>query len=395
LIPVTVMVTGKGTVSTRIKGHYGPRKPSRFSDILRPIVFWNITYKCNLKCIHCYISAGQYDDRYELTTEEARRVAEETVKIGIPLVILSGGEPLVREDFWEIVEPMANKQRPKLSLSTNGTLITRDIAHKLASYGFVYVGISIDSIVPARHDYFRGVKGAFEAAVRGIKNSLEAGIDVGIRTTITKFNVDEVPAILKWAHDNGIRRVSLYILDTVGRGAFIKDLLPSHDQLKKLAHVLIDEARKYADDMEILVVRAQFMGFYIASLLAKNREEFLQYIKMLDAQGNCGRKSISIYPDGEVKPCQFIDWVSLGNLREQSLSEILRPDNEKLKPFINIEKYLRGERCGKCPFRRICGGGSRGRALALTGDEWGDDPLCFIDYNELVKRYGVEPGTVL
>ena len=290
---------------------------------------------------------------------------------------------------------MANKQRPKLSLSTNGTLITRDIAHRLASYGFVYVGISIDSIVPARHDYFRGVKGAFEAAVRGIKNSLEAGIDVGIRTTITKFNVDEVPAILKWAHDNGIRRVSLYILDTVGRGAFIKDLLPSHDQLKKLAHVLIDEARKYADNMEILVVRAQFMGFYIASLLAKNGEEFLQYIKMLDAQGNCGRKSISIYPDGEVKPCQFIDWVSLGNLREQSLSEILRPDNEKLKPFINIEKYLRGERCGKCPFRRICGGGSRGRALALTGDEWGDDPLCFIDYNELAKRYGIEPGTVL
>jgi radical SAM protein with 4Fe4S-binding SPASM domain len=395
VIPVTVMVTGKGTVSTRIKGHYGPRKPSRFSDILRPIVFWNITYKCNLRCIHCYISAGLYDDRYELSTDEARRVAEEMVKIGIPLVILSGGEPLVRNDFWDIVEPMSNKQRPKLSLSTNGTLITRDVAQQLASYGFVYVGVSIDSIIPARHDEFRGVKGAFEAAVRGIKNAIDAGIDVGIRTTITKYNVDEVPDILKWAHDNGIRRVSLYILDTVGRGAFIKDLLPSHEQLKKLASTLIEEARKYADEMEILIVRAQFLGIYIASLLAKNREEFLQYLKMLDAQGNCGRKSVSIYPDGEVKPCQFIDWVSLGNVREKPLSEILTPSNPNLKPFINIENYLRGQRCGRCPFRRICGGGSRGRALALTGDEWGDDPLCFIDYNEIAKKYGISEEELL
>lgn len=395
MIPVTVMVAGKGTVSARIKGHYSARKPPSFSDLYKPIVFWNITYQCNLKCLHCYINALREKNPYELTTEEAVRLSEEMVEIGIPLVIFSGGEPLVREDFWKIVEPMAGKQRPKLSLSTNGTLITREVAEKLASYGFMYVGISIDSIRPEWHDKFRGVRGAFEATMRGIKNSIDAGLDVGIRTTITRYNVQEVPGILRWAHDNGIRRVSLYILDTVGRGVTIKEWLPTHEQLRWLADTLIEEARKYADQMEILIVRGQFLGFYIADKLAKSREDFLQYIKLLDAQGNCGRKSISIYPDGTVKPCQFIDWVSLGNVREKPLRKILSKDNPEFKPFLEIEKHLRGPRCSKCPFRRICGGGSRGRALEATGDPWGDDPLCFIDYRALAAKYGISLDEVL
>ncbi len=395
MIPVTVMVAGRGTVSARIKGHYSAKKPPRFSEFYRPIVFWNITYQCNLRCLHCYINALRKRSPYELSTEEARRLSEEMTEIGIPLVILSGGEPLVRKDFWEIIEPMAGKQRPKLSLSTNGTLITREVAEKLKSYGFMYIGISIDSIKPEWHDKFRGVQGAFEATMKGIKNSIDMGLDVGIRTTITRYNVQEVPEILKWSYDHGIKRVSLYILDTVGRGTGIKGWLPTHEQLRWLADTLIEEARKYADQMEILIVRGQFMGFYIASKLAKSREEFLDYIKLLDAQGNCGRKSISIYPDGTVKPCQFVDWVSLGNVRDKSLKEILSPDNPELQPFLDIEKHLRGPKCSNCPFRRICGGGSRGRALELTGDPWGDDPLCFIDPMEIAKKYSIEPGQVL
>ncbi len=394
MIPVSVMVSGKGTVSAKIKGHYSAKRPPRFSDYFRPIVFWNITYQCNLKCAHCYINALPMRSLRELSTDEARRVSEELVELGIPLVIFSGGEPLVRKDFWEIIEPMAGKSRPKLSLSTNGTLITKDVAEKLASYGFMYVGISIDSVKPKWHDKFRGVNGAFESAVRGIKNSIEAGLDVGIRTTITRYNVDEVPSILRWAYDNGIKRVSLYILDTVGRGSNIKEWLPSHDQLRKLARMLIDEARKYAGFLEILVVRAQFLGIYLADMLARDNEEFLDYIKLLDAQGNCGKKSISIYPDGVVKPCQFIDWVSLGDLRRERLHDILRKDNPRLRPFLEIEKHLKGLRCGRCPFRRICGGGSRGRALEIYSDPWADDPLCFIDYDEIAKRRGIETELV-
>ncbi len=395
MIPVTVLVGGEATVSRRIKGHYSVRKPPRFSELLRPIVFWNITYQCNLKCVHCYIRALQQRDPRELTTEEAKRVAEELVEIGVPLVIFSGGEPLVRRDFWDIVEVLAGRERPKLSLSTNGTLISREVAEKLASYGFSYVGVSIDSINPEWHDKFRGVKGAFEAAVKGIKNAIDVGLDVGVRTTLTKYNIDEVPAILKWAYDLGVKRVSLYVLDTVGRAVDISDWLPTHEQLRKFAQVIAEEALKYSGRMEILVVRAQFLGIYIADMISKTREEFLSRIKLLDAQGNCGRKSISIYPNGDVKPCQFIDWVTLGNVRKQSLKEILTPSNPKLQPFLAIEKYLRGSRCGRCPFRRICGGGSRGRALLLTGDEWGDDPLCMVDFEAIAKKWGIDIESVL
>ncbi len=386
MIPVTTMVVGRGTVSTKIKGEYHKKKPSTFTDYFRPLVFWNLTYQCNLRCLHCYIRAKAQQDPNELTTEEALKLAREMVDMRIPLVILSGGEPLIRKDFWEIVEPMAKAPLPKLSLSTNGTLITKDVAFKLKDYNFSYVGISIDSIVPEYHDRFRGVRGAFEATLRGIRNSIEAGLDVGIRTTITKYNVKEVPDIVKWSADQGIKRVSFYLLDTIGRGEEIKEWLPTPDQLKWMADELIELAREYADQLEILVVRGNFMGIYIASKLAKDEEDFKEYLKMLQAQGDCGRKSISVYPNGDVKPCQFIDWTTLGNVREQSLREILKKDNPKLQPFLNVAQYLKGK-CGRCQFKEICGGGSRGRAWAITGDPWGEDPLCFIEPEEIAAKW--------
>ncbi|HID40929.1 MAG TPA: SPASM domain-containing protein, partial [Pyrodictium sp.] len=144
-----------------------------------------------------------------------------------------------------------------------------------------------------------------------------------------------------------------------------------------------------------LIVRGQFVGIYIADKISRTNEEFIDYIKMLDAQGNCGRKSVSIYPDGSVKPCQFVDWVSLGNVRRKQLRKILNPENPELKPFLEIERYLRGPKCSKCPFRRICGGGSRGRALEFYGDEWGDDPLCFIDPIEIARKRGIDPAAIV
>ena len=339
--------------------------------------------------MHCYIRAKAEKDPSELNTEEARRLSEEMVSMRIPLVILSGGEPLIREDFWDIIEPMVKAPLPKLSLSTNGTLITKDVAHKLKDYGFSYVGISIDSIVPQYHDKFRGVPGAFQSTLKGIKNSIEVGLDVGIRTTITKYNIREVPDIVKWSAEQGIKRVSFYLLDTIGRGEEIKEWLPTPEQLRWMADIVIDLAREYADKLEILIVRGNFMGIYIAKKLAKDREDFEKYLKMLQAQGDCGRKSISIYPNGDVKPCQFIDWVTLGNVRKESLREILRKDNPQLQPFLNISKYLKGK-CANCPFKEVCGGGSRGRAYAVYGDPWAEDPLCFINPEEFQEVESVK-----
>ncbi|HIP85245.1 MAG TPA: radical SAM protein, partial [Pyrodictium sp.] len=314
MIPVSVMVTGKATVSRTIKGEYGKGKPSRFTEVLRPIVFWNMTYQCNLHCLHCYIKAMGEQAPGELTTAEAQHLLKQMAAMKIPLVLFSGGEPLVRKDFWEIVGVVKGSHWPKLALSTNGTLIDENTALKLKEHGFVYIGVSIDSIRPEWHDKFRGVKGSFEAAVRGIENSVSVGLKVGIRTTLTRYNIEEVPDILAWCVENRVERVSLYLLDTVGRGEEIADWLPTKEQLLWLANTLVEEAKKYAGKLEIQLVRSNFMGILIADMLSKTPEDFKQYLEMLEAQGDCGRKSVSIYPDGSVKPCQFIDWESIGNV---------------------------------------------------------------------------------
>ncbi|AEM39210.1 Radical SAM domain protein [Pyrolobus fumarii 1A] len=390
MIPVTVMVTGRGTVSTRLKGHYGRGRPSRFTDVLRPVVFWNITYQCNLKCAHCYIRALAEKSPDELSTSEAVRVAKEIAEIGSPLVIFSGGEPLLRRDLFEIASVFRGT-RTRPALSTNGTLIDEVVANELKKAGFVYVGVSIDSINPVWHDEFRGVKGAFEAAIRGVRASVEAGIPTGLRTTITRENAKEVPRVLELAEELGAERLSYYILDTVGRGVGLREYLPTPEQLKWVADRLVEEAKKH-ENVEIEIVRANFVGIYLADKLASTKEEFMEYLAMLQGQGDCGRKTVSIYPNGEVRPCQFIDWVSLGNVKEQDLRHILRPDNPNLQPYLEIHKRLRGEKCGKCPFRYVCGGGSRSRARIVTGDEWGDDPACFIDPIEIARKWGLDPS---
>ncbi len=390
MIPVTTMATGASTVSGRIKGHYCRDKPSRFTSFFRPVVFWNITYQCNLRCQHCYLRAMAKRSPYELSTEEARSLVEEMVDMGVPLLIISGGEPLTRRDLWEIVEPASRKGRPRLALSTNGTLIDKDTAIMLRDHGFTYVGVSIDSINPEWHDKFRGVPGAFEAALRGLKHLIDVGVDVGVRTTVTRYNIEEALRMVEWCVSHEIPRLCLYILDTVGRGEEIREWLPEPEQVKMLVDKLVPLAVKYTDKLEILLVRANFAGIYLADKLSKTRDEFIEYLSMLEAQGDCGRKTVSIYPDGSVKPCQFVDWVTLGNVREKRLREILVPDNPKLKPFLEIEKHLRGPRCSRCPFRRVCGGGSRGRARAIYNDEWGDEPLCFIDYQAIARKWGIE-----
>ncbi|MGC8572592.1 MAG: radical SAM/SPASM domain-containing protein [Caldisphaera sp.] len=389
MIPISVMVTGEGTVSSKIKGHYNKEKPSSFSNELRPVVFWNITYKCNLNCVHCYIDASSKSTREELGREKLIEIANEILKIEIPLVIFTGGEPLYRKEFWELSEILSHRKRPKLGLSSNGTLITEENAKKLKELGYDYIGISLDSIYPEYHDKFRGYEGAFSLTMKGIENSIKYGIDVGIRTTITKYNISEIPRMIDFAAKINAKRVSLYLLDTIGRAVNIVSDLPTNDQLIQLAKELIEKAKEYKTKLEIQLVRGNFIGIYIADMIANNKEDFLKYLRMIEAQGDCGRKTISIYPDGTVRPCQFIEDYIIGDLKKQSLKEILSLNNKTLEKFVNLSENLRGERCSSCLFKKICGGGSRGRAKIVNKDFWGDDPLCFLDYNEIEKRWNL------
>ncbi len=390
MVPLSVMAGVGATVSASIKGHYGRGRPSRFTSELRPVIFWNITYKCNLRCEHCYISASPKPRLPELGLEDNLRIADEIAGHGIPLVVFTGGEPLAVSKFWAIAERLAGREKPKLSLSTNGTLINGERAARLKKLGFAYVGVSLDSLDPKLHDKFRGVRGAWEAAVRGIKASVDAGIPTGLRVTATRWNLKEVPRMVDFAAETGLTRVSVYLLDTIGRGRDVASQLPSPNEIRWMVEALLEKAKEYAGIVEVLLVRMNYAGVYLADRLAKTREEFLELLHLLQAQGDCGRKTASIYPDGTVRPCQFIDYYIIGDLRRQRLSEILSPGNPKLRPFLAAHERLRGPRCRSCPFRRICGGGSRNRALALTGDFWGDDPTCIVDVEGVARRWGVE-----
>jgi len=380
------MVTGRATVSQKIKGAYNREKPSRFSEPFRPVVFWNITYRCNLRCIHCYISASPEGLPGELDRGYTMRIADQLIDLNPPLVTLTGGEPMVRKDFWDIVGRLRDGGL-RVAVSTNGTLINRESAVRLARLGISYVGISLDSPLPAVHNMFRGSGDAFKRAVDGVRNSIEAGLDVGLRMTITALNISEAPDLVELARDMGVKRIAYYLLDLTGRGRFAADIMPTGDQLRSFLDRLIEISTEYSGDPEIVLVRGNFMGIYVADKISRSREEFLSLLNMTSSQGDCGRKAVSIYPDGKVEPCQFIYWIDIGDLKLQTLKEILKPDNPNLRIFLEIYRHLRGSRCSKCPFKQICGGGSRGRALALTGDPWGDDPACIIDPDELSAKW--------
>ena len=389
MIPLSVMVNGRGTVSTRIKGRYHRGRPSRFTSLLRPVVFWNLTYRCNLRCEHCYIRAGPNVERPELSLEQALSVGRQIIEQGIPLVVFTGGEPLMSEKFWRLAEMFHREGRPKTSVSTNGTLITPEVAERLRALGVQYVGVSLDSLDPETHDRFRGARGAWRRAVEGMRNSVAAGIPTGLRVTVTRWNLGEVPRMVDFAAELGLQRVSVYLLDTIGRAEGLLRDLPGPGELRGLVDMLMEKAREYDGVLEILLVRMNFAGVYLADRLSRTRREFLEYLELVGHQGDCGRKTISIYPDGTVRPCQFLEPIVVGDLRRQSLREILTPENPRLRPFMESHRHLRGPKCGSCPFRAVCGGGSRNRALAATGDFWGDDPACFIEPRRIAERWGI------
>ncbi|MEM3832768.1 MAG: radical SAM protein [Thermoprotei archaeon] len=384
MIPITVMVTERGTTSFKIKGNYGKGRPSTFSDIYKPVISWNITRRCNLKCLHCYINAitGPLVD--DLTREEALNTVDQMKELGVPLIIMSGGEPLIRKDFFDISE-YASSLGLRLVLSTNGTLITPEIASRLRDLGFIYIGISLDSPIEEWHDQFRGVKGGYQSTINGIKNAIHAGLSVGLRLTVTRFNINDVKSYIDLALRLGVPRVTFYHLSSAGRAKSLKDWYITPSQYFDFMDYLINISRKYAGKLEIETTMAPFDGIYVAHKIAKDQKDFKELLEVVRAQGGCGRKIISIFPDGSVHPCQFVDFITLGNVKHKTLKDILKESSYLLKPF--IEPDLTGSKCSSCPFRNICNGGDRIRAYYLTGDINGDDPQCFLNTKNIWAQW--------
>jgi len=359
----------------------------QFSIDKNPVVVWNITRQCNLKCIHCYAQAKAMLQENELSNVEGRALIDDLSNMGIPVLLFSGGEPLIRPDMPELAEYAVQKGM-RAVISTNGTLITQDIARKLKNIGLSYVGISLDGM-RAINDKFRGMTGAFDMALKGIENCQEAGIKVGLRFTINRFNVNEIPAIFDLLEEREIPRICFYHLVYAGRGSeMVKDDL-SLDDTRKAVDLIIDRTRRLHDagkPKEVLTVDNHADGPYVYLRLLKEdpqrAAEVMELLKMNEGN-NSGRGIGCVSWDGEIHADQFWRHHSFGNVRLRPFSEIWNDLSDPLmKGLKNKKEHVKG-RCATCRWLSICGGNFRVRAEATTGDVWAPDPACYLTDEEI------------
>ena len=359
----------------------------QFSKDKRPVIVWNITRRCNLKCVHCYAHAKDQVFDNELTTEEGKNLIDDLSLFKVPVLLLCGGEPTIREDLPNLAA-YAIEKGMRAVISTNGTLITQQMARVLKDIGLSYVGISLDGMEKI-HDRFRGVKGAFRAALEGIKNCQDAGIKVGLRFTINKFNVDEIENIFKLLEDMDIPRACFYHLVYAGRGSKLVEEDLTHDETRKAVDLIMDLTKKLHDKgkpKEILTVDNHADGPYIYLRLLKEdpkrAAEVLELLKMNEGN-NSGRGIGCISWDGEVYADQFWRHYSFGNVQERPFSEIWTDTSEPLmKKLKEKKKYVKG-RCAKCRWLDVCAGNFRVRAEAVTGDVFAPDPACYLTDEEI------------
>ncbi|WP_419656919.1 radical SAM domain protein, related to coenzyme PQQ biosynthesis protein E [Desulfosarcina variabilis str. Montpellier] len=373
-------------------GRHSSTLPShllQFSKDKRPVVVWNVTRKCNLKCVHCYAQATDEALANELTTTEGKALIDDLAQFGAPVMLFSGGEPLVRKDLPELAAYAVEKGM-RAVISTNGTLITADMAKTLKSIGLSYVGISLDGMQPV-NDRFRGVPGSFDKALAGIRHCQDAGIKVGLRFTINRYNVDEIPAIFDLLEDMNIPRVCFYHLVYAGRGSeMVKEDL-SHEETRKAVDLIIDRTRALHDKglaKEVLTVDNHADGPYLyLRLLKENPQratEVLELLKMNEGN-NSGRGIGCVSWDGEVYADQFWRHHSFGNVRKKPFSQIwTQPEDELLLKLKDKKQYVKG-RCANCSWLDVCGGNFRVRAEAVHGDVWAPDPACYLTDDEIAQ----------
>lgn len=373
-------------------GRHSNRLPShllQFSADKRPVVVWNVTKACNLRCAHCYAHATGPADENELSTDEGKRLIDDLAGFGVPVLLFSGGEPLVRKDLTELAAYAVNRGM-RAVISTNGTLIDEDTAESLKKIGLSYVGISLDGLSEV-NDHFRGVQGAFSKALDGIRNCQRAGIKVGLRFTINKYNIYEIPGIFDLLEDMDIPRVCFYHLVYAGRGSDLVSQDLSHTETRNIVDLILERTKMLHEKgkpKEVLTVDNHADGPYLyLKLLKENKQrasEVLELLKMNEGN-NSGRGIGCVSWDGNVYADQFWRHHSFGNVRTTPFSTIwTEPEDELLLKLKEKKKYMNG-RCASCRWLDICGGNFRVRAEAVTGDVWAPDPACYLSDDEIAQ----------
>ena len=370
----------------------GPGDHLRYQkkEVSRPVVVWNCTKRCNLRCVHCYASANDQKQSGEIDTQGGEAIINDLADFGVPVLLFSGGEPLMRPDIFHLAD-YAKQKGLRVALSTNGTLVTKDVAERLKGIGFSEVGISLDGI-GAKNDKFRGKIGAYDSALEGIRNSIASGLRVSLRLTITRMNYEEILAILDLVEKEGINRVCIYHLAYSGRGSNLVKEDISHAQTREVVDLICDrtvDMHNRGLKKEILTVSSHVDGVYLY-LKEKKKDPvkaqgILELLK-INGGNNSGIKIGCIDNLGNVHPDQFWWHYSLGNVTQRKFSDIWTDTSEPLLRGLRDRKPLLKGRCHDCQYLDICNGNLRVRAEAVYDDVWAEDPSCYLTNAEIGVR---------
>lgn len=352
-----------------------------------PVVIWNLVRRCNLACKHCYSISADVDFPGELSTQQAFDVMADLKKFRVPVLILSGGEPLLRPDMLELSHH-AKAMGFYVALSTNGTMIDETNIQQIADVGYDYLGISIDG-TRETHDEFRQKKGAFDESLKGLRLCRDAGIKVGMRFSITQDNAQELPYLLNLMEEERVDKFYLSHLNYGGRGNRHRGHDAIHTLTKDALDLLFDtswQSVKAGEDREFVTGNNDADGVYLLHWIKKRFPESYEHMRSKLAQwgGNSSGVNVANIDNlGNVHPDTFWWNYNLGNVLQRPFSEIWQDTTDPLMAgFKSQPRPLRG-RCGVCSYQDVCGGNTRVRAFQTSGDPWWEDPACYLDDQEL------------
>ena len=349
-----------------------------------PVVVWNCTRTCNLKCVHCYADSDNEKYESEMNLEEAKAFIEDLAEFKVPVILFSGGEPLIRKDIFNILEH-AEKYNIRSTISTNGTLLTKEVCSSLKRFNVGYVGVSLDGI-GSTHDEFRQTKGSFDTALNGIRNCLEIGQKVGLRFTINRHNYNQLEDIFRLIKEEKIPRVCFYHLVYSGRGSeMIKEDI-SHDETRAAMDLIMDKALELGEKVEILTVDNHADAAYLYIQAQKRYPHLAGRVSELLKMNGGNRSGIAFANvdfHGNVHSDQFTWNHCFGNIRDKKFSEIWKDGSHPILNGLRDRKKLLKGRCSKCKWLSICNGNFRARAEAVTGDFWESDPACYLTNQEI------------
>ena len=352
-----------------------------------PVVIWNLIRRCNLTCKHCYSISADTQFKGELSTNEVYTVMDDLKAFHVPVLILSGGEPLLRDDIYDISHHAKNMGF-YVGLSTNGTLITEENIKKIADVDYNYVGISIDG-VEATHDVFRRKEGAYKESIKGIRLCKEHNLKVGLRFTLTQDNADELPDLLQLMEDEGVDKFYLSHLNYAGRGNKNRKDDVYHQATRKSLDLLFEHCIneiKQGIHREYVTGNNDADGLYLYHWVQKHYPEQAEAIKARLDQwgGNSSGVNISNIDNlGKVHPDTMWWNYSLGNVKDRPFSEIWQDTSDPLMAGLKQSPRPVEGRCAQCQYLKICNGNTRVRAWQTTDNFWAEDPACYLTDEEI------------